>query len=65
MTPYEVLYMSRFAFNVVGLIVCILGLSLARHPRRRSLGYGIAVLGFFIAGLPMLLHLFGFVTPVA
>ncbi|MDR5904994.1 hypothetical protein [Franzmannia qiaohouensis] len=59
MATQELLEMSLFVFNLVGLVVCLVGLSLARRRRRRPLGYGIAVLGFLIAAIPMLAQLFG------
>ncbi|APX93978.1 hypothetical protein BWR19_14125 [Halomonas sp. 1513] len=57
MATQEMLEMSLFVFNLVGLVVCLVGLSLTR--RRRTLGYTIAVLGFLIAATPMLAQLVG------
>lgn len=57
MATQELLEMSLFVFNLVGLVVCLIGLSLARRSRRRALGYGIAILGFLIAATPMLAQL--------
>lgn len=65
MTAYEVLEMSRFAFNILGLIVCLIGLTLVKYRRRKVLGGSVAVLGFLIAAAPMLLQLFGLVSPPA
>ncbi|MBD3895767.1 hypothetical protein IEI94_07865 [Halomonas sp. ML-15] len=59
MATQELLEMSLFAFNLVGLVVCLIGLTLARRRQRRVLGYSIAVLGFVIAAAPMLSQLFG------
>ncbi|SDL39427.1 hypothetical protein SAMN05192555_104107 [Franzmannia pantelleriensis] len=59
MATQELLEMSLFAFNLVGLVVCLVGLSLARRRQRRALGYTIAVLGFLIAATPMLAQLVG------
>lgn len=59
MAPQDLLEMSLFVFNLVGLIVCLVGLTLARRRERRKLGYAIATLGFLIAAAPMLVQLFG------
>ncbi|MBF8222472.1 MULTISPECIES: hypothetical protein [Halomonadaceae] len=56
MSPQDTLEMATFLFNLLGLVICLLGLTLAR--RRRLLGYGIAVTGFVIAAAPMLAQLF-------
>lgn len=56
MSPQDTLEMATFLFNLLGLVICLLGLTLAR--RRRLLGYGIAVAGFVIAAGPMLVQLF-------
>ncbi|MFC3282413.1 hypothetical protein [Litchfieldella rifensis] len=63
MSIYEVLEMARYLFNLLGLVICLIGLTLAKHSRRKVLGYGIAVLGFLIAVSPMLVQLFGLVSP--
>lgn len=64
MTAYHLFQMLGYAFNLLGLLVCIGGLTLARRERHRRLGYGLAVLGFLIAAAPLLAQLFGLVEPV-
>ncbi|MEQ6916708.1 hypothetical protein [Halomonas aquatica] len=64
MTTFELLQMLGYVFNILGLLVCIGGLTLARRPGRRLLGRSLAVLGFVIAATPVLLQLFGLVEPV-
>ncbi|GGX91530.1 hypothetical protein GCM10007160_18650 [Litchfieldella qijiaojingensis] len=63
MSAYELLDMAKIAFNIVGLLVCLAGLSLVKYRRRKVLGAGLAVLGFLIAASPMLAQLFGLVSP--
>ncbi len=64
MTPYELLQMLGYALNILGLLVCIGGLTLARRPERRLLGGSLAALGFLIAASPVLVQLLGLVDPV-
>ncbi|MGM0982372.1 MAG: hypothetical protein ACQEXG_02935 [Pseudomonadota bacterium] len=64
MIPYALLQMSGYVFNILGLLVCIGGLTLARRPERRLLGGSLAVLGFVIAASPVLVQLLGLVEPV-
>jgi hypothetical protein len=64
MSAYQLLQMLSYAFHFIGLVVCILGLTLARRPAYRWLGRGLAVLGFLIAISPLLAQLFGLVEPV-
>ncbi|TDO06889.1 MULTISPECIES: hypothetical protein [Halomonas] len=64
MTTYELLQILGYAFNILGLLVCIGGLTLARRPDRRLLGRGLAALGFLIAATPVLVQLLGLVEPV-
>jgi hypothetical protein len=63
MTAYDLLQMLTYAFHLVGLLVCLAGLSLARRPERRLTGRTVAVFGFLIAILPVLLQLFGVIEP--
>lgn len=65
MTLYQLLPMFGYAFNVVGLLVCLGGLSLARRPGHRWLGRLLAVVGFGIAATPLLAQLFGWVEPAS
>jgi len=64
MTPYELLQMLGYVFNILGLLVCIGGLTLARRTNHRLLGGSLAVLGFVIAAAPVLVQMFGLVEPV-
>ncbi|APE31733.1 hypothetical protein BOX17_12670 [Halomonas aestuarii] len=64
MTTFELMQMLGYVFNILGLLVCIGGLTLARRPERRLLGRSLAVLGFVIAATPVLLQLFGLVEPM-
>lgn len=64
MTAYQLLQMLGYAFNVIGLVVCIAGLTLARNARHRLIGRVIAALGFVIAASPVLVQLLGLVEPV-
>lgn len=64
MTTFDLLQMLGYVFNILGLLICIGGLTLARRPERRVLGRSLAVLGFAIAATPLLLQLFGVVQPV-
>ncbi|GHB05163.1 hypothetical protein [Modicisalibacter luteus] len=63
MTLAQILAMAGYLFNLIGIIVCLVGLHLARRPSHRVLGRLLAVLGFLIAASPLLLQLFGFVDP--
>ncbi|QFT84537.1 hypothetical protein FIU88_06030 [Halomonas sp. THAF12] len=63
MTAYQLISMLGYAFHLVGLLVCLGGLSLARRPRHRWLGRLLAVAGFGIAATPLLAQLFGWVEP--
>ncbi|WP_280547577.1 MULTISPECIES: hypothetical protein [unclassified Halomonas] len=64
MTTYDLLQMLGYVFNILGLLVCIGGLTLARRPDHRVLGRSLAVLGFVIAAAPVLVQLLGLVEPV-
>lgn len=64
MTAYQLLQMLGYAFHFVGLVVCLLGLTLARRPKHRWVGRALALLGFLIAVSPVLAQLFGLVEPV-
>ncbi|MBY5927134.1 MULTISPECIES: hypothetical protein [unclassified Halomonas] len=62
MTPFELLRSLAVVFHMSGLVVCLLGLHIARTHRwpRRLL----AACGFIIAATPTLLQLFGIVEPM-
>lgn len=64
MTAYQLLQMLGYALNIVGLVVCIAGLTLAKRERHRLIGRLLAVLGFLIAASPVLVQLLGLVEPV-
>lgn len=51
--------MAGYLLNVIGIVICLAGLTLARRPSRRTLGYLIAGLGFLIAASPLFAQLFG------
>lgn len=63
MTAYQLLPMLSYLFNIIGIALCIAGLTLARNRRRRVIGGLIAVIGFLIAASPMLVQLLGLVEP--
>ena len=65
MTFTQLFAMAGYVFNIIGIIVCLVGLHLARRPTRRGLGRGLAVLGVLIAASPLLLQLFGIVEPAS
>ncbi|KJZ14076.1 MULTISPECIES: hypothetical protein [Halomonas] len=64
MTSFELLRSLAVVFHLTGLLVCLLGLHLARHPQRRWPGRALALCGFIIAATPTLLQLFGIIEPV-
>jgi glucose dehydrogenase len=55
MTP--MLGMFTFVFNLIGLVICIAGLTLAqrrgKHQQTRWPGYILAGLGFLVATTPL------------
>ncbi|HSH47840.1 MAG TPA: hypothetical protein VK991_04585 [Halomonas sp.] len=63
MTAYQLLPMLGYMFNIIGIVLCIVGLTLARNKRRRVIGGALAVLGFVVAASPMLVQLLGLVEP--
>lgn len=63
MTAYQLLQMLGYALNLLGLLVCIGGLTLARRPHHRLAGRLLAALGFVIAASPVLVQLLGLVEP--
>lgn len=48
------LEIASYAFNLIGLVVCLAGLTLAQRTRHRWPGYLLAVGGFLIAAFPVL-----------
>ncbi|MCH4562650.1 MULTISPECIES: hypothetical protein [Halomonas] len=52
------LEMTTFVFNLVGLVVCLGGLTLVHRTRHRWPGYLLAGGGFLIAAFPVLYQLF-------
>jgi len=58
MSPQHFMEMASFTFNLVGMLVCIGGLTLAHRTRHRLPGYLLAGLGFVIAASPMLYTMF-------
>lgn len=63
MTAYNLLQMLTYLFHLIGLLVCLAGLSLARRPGRLLTGRAVAVFGFLIAVTPLLIQLFGVIEP--
>ncbi|ATH78216.1 MULTISPECIES: hypothetical protein [Halomonadaceae] len=57
MNPQDMLEAATIAFNLVGMVVCIVGLTLAQKMSRKWPGYVIAVIGFQIATMPMFYQL--------
>ena len=57
MDPQQWLEAATLAFNLIGMVVCLVGLTLAQKMTRRWPGYTLAVVGFLIATLPMLSQL--------
>lgn len=57
MDPQQWLEASTLAFNLIGMVVCLVGLTLAQKMTRRWPGYTLAGVGFLIATLPMLSQL--------
>ncbi|MCE8019512.1 hypothetical protein HOP51_05170 [Halomonas sp. MCCC 1A11036] len=55
MTP--MLGMFTFVFNLVGLVICLAGLTLAqrraKHQQERWPGYALAGFGFLVATTPI------------
>lgn len=51
MTP--ILGMFTFVFNLIGLVICLVGLTLAQRMAKRWPGYTLAGLGFLIATIPI------------
>lgn len=62
MAIQQFLEMTTFIFNLVGLVVCIGGLTLAHRTQRRLPGYLLAGLGFLIAATPLLYQFFVLLT---
>ncbi|SHF01625.1 hypothetical protein SAMN02745148_01613 [Modicisalibacter ilicicola DSM 19980] len=65
MSLAQFLEMAGYLLNVLGIVTCLAGLTLARHPSRRPLGYALAGLGFLLAASPLLAQLLGLVPPPA
>lgn len=57
MDPQQWLEAATLAFNLIGMVVCLIGLTLAQKMTRRWPGYVLAGVGFLIATLPMLSQL--------
>lgn len=45
--------MFTFVFNLVGLVICIAGLTLAQRMEKQWPGYALAGFGFLIAATPL------------
>ncbi len=53
MSPQHFMEMASFTLNLVGMVVCIGGLTLAHRTRHRLPGYLLAGSGFLIAASPL------------
>ncbi|RCV89772.1 hypothetical protein [Billgrantia montanilacus] len=53
MSPQELIEMFTLVFNLIGLAICLVGLTLAQRMRHRWPGYAMAVAGFLVAALPL------------
>ncbi|GHE20060.1 hypothetical protein [Halomonas urumqiensis] len=54
MNPDPVWSMLNYALHLIGLLICLGGLTLARKPRHRLLGRMLAGGGFLVAASPTL-----------
>lgn len=61
----QMLPMLGYIFNIIGIVVCIFGLTVARNKHRRPLGVVLVALGFLVAASPMLMQLMGIFQPSA
>ena len=50
----ELMEMAIFLFNLTGLAICLIGLTLAQRMRQRWPGYALAAGGFLVAATPLL-----------
>ena len=57
MDPQQWLEAATLAFNLIGMVVCLVGLTLAQKMPGCWPGYTLAGVGFLIATLPMLSQL--------
>ncbi|MGM0521684.1 MAG: hypothetical protein ACQEQ6_06330 [Pseudomonadota bacterium] len=57
MNPQLWLEAATLMFNLIGMLICILGLTMAQKMTRRWPGYVIAVIGFLVATMPLFYQL--------
>ena len=57
MNPQLWLEAATLTFNLIGMVVCLAGLTMAQKMTRRWPGYVLAGVGFFIATLPLVSQL--------
>lgn len=57
MNPQLWLETATLMFNLIGMLICILGLTMAQKMTRRWPGYVIAVIGFLVATMPLFYQL--------
>ena len=50
----ELMEMAILLFNLAGLAICLIGLTLAQRMRHRWPGYALAAGGFVVAATPLL-----------
>ncbi|WP_136253879.1 MULTISPECIES: hypothetical protein [Halomonadaceae] len=63
MPLHNLLPVLTLVLHTLGLVTCLIGLTIARTPQRKRLGQVLAVLGFLIAASPMLAQLLGIIPP--
>lgn len=54
MSPAHFMEMATFTLNLLGLLICLAGLTLAHRTRHRVPGYALAGVGFLVAASPLL-----------
>lgn len=57
MNPQLWLEAATLVFNLLGMVICLIGLTMAQKMARRWPGYVVAITGFLIATLPLLYQL--------
>jgi len=63
MPLHDLLPALTLVLHTLGLVICLVGLTIARQPSRKRLGQLLAGLGFLIAASPMFGQLAGVIPP--
>ncbi|WP_458527102.1 hypothetical protein [Onishia taeanensis] len=63
MPLHDLLPVLTLVLHSLGLVTCLVGLTMARQPRRKRLGQALAGIGFLIAASPMFGQLAGVIPP--